>query len=138
MRQEFADSPAGPPPPEIPGKHGNKRRWFRRWPLLAVALLLAALVTARSGLKHYQLHAELRDTGSAVSKRTVLDRLALPGIVPFYVVGTITRSLAAGWVAFVVAMAAAYGAVGVLADVLVKLLRRAVASPANAAGRAGG
>ena len=50
-----------------------------------------------------------------------LNMLAIPGMFPFYVVGTLTNSVVLGHLAFVIGMGVTYGGLGLTID----LCRRA-------------
>jgi hypothetical protein len=78
--------------------------------------MIAIGLSVRFGLKEYFTQNKLARGEAVVGTTDPLDLPCFPGIVPLYVVGVVTHSWIAAWVAFAIGMALVYLGCGMLID----------------------
>lgn len=84
-------------------------------------LMVAAGLSTRYTIQTYLTERQLAREHVVHGKKTVLDHLCmpllLPGVFPLYVVGMLTGSPFWAWTAFFGGMAVCYGGVGLIIDI---------------------
>ena len=90
-----------------------------RYPATLTLLAIAAVIGARYFIKYFAI-----EFGLLATQKSLLDMLAMPGVIPGLAGGMLTGSIIGEWIGFAIGMAAVYGTVGLALEWLLRALTR--------------